>query len=81
MPAIFSSLVIGLGQIIKGDSDKGLKWMLLFYFFLPAVIYVSLLINANLFIFIFALIVIVYPLFWLYNIYDAYTRNPKERIS
>ena len=79
-PAICSLLIIGMGQIIKGDSDKGLKWILFFYLFYPAVIYASLMVSANLFIFVLGVSVFVYPLFWLYNIYDAYTRNPKERM-
>lgn len=79
VPAIFSAFIVGLGQIIKGHSKKGLKWILYFYFFIPAVIYVSLMISARLFIVVLGATVIVYPIFWLYNILD--TLNSKAGIS
>jgi hypothetical protein len=69
--AFFSVLVIGLGQVIKGDSTKGLKWMLVFYLIFPFAIYASLLLNAYLFIAVLGTAVIVYPVFWLYNVVDA----------
>jgi TM2 domain-containing membrane protein YozV len=69
--AIFSALIIGFGQIIKGDSRRGLVWILLFYFFFPALIYASFLISTYLFVAMLGVAVIVYPLFWLYNVLDA----------
>ena len=74
-PAIFSFFMIGLGQIVKGDSDRGLKWVLFFYLFYPLLIYVTLMINARIFVATMAVGVIVYPVFWLYNVYDAYNRK------
>jgi len=74
-PAVFSALIIGLGQVIKGESDKGLKWILLFYLFLPGLTYASLILNAYLFITVIAFEVLVYPVFWIYNIHDAYRRE------
>ena len=69
--AIFSAIIIGLGQILKGDSRKGLVWILLFYLFFPAVIYTSFLISAYAFMAMLGAAVIVYPSFWLYNVLDA----------
>ena len=70
-PAIFSAIVIGLGQIVKGDSEKGLKWLLLAYAAIPMLIYVSFTINSYLFLFLLSLTVVAYPIFWIYNILDA----------
>ena len=78
LPAIFSALIIGLGQIIKGHSKKGLKWILLFYFLYPAAIYASLAISARLFIAVLGVAVVVYPVFWLYNVADALTKPVHE---
>ena len=69
--AIFSVFFVGIGQIIKGDSKKGLKWILFFYLFIPATIYVSFVINAYLFIFVFGISMMILPVFWLYNVIDA----------
>ncbi len=74
-PAVFSALVIGLGQVIKGESKKGLRWILLFYLLLPALTYTSLILSAYLFLLMIALDVIAYPVFWVYNINDAYKRE------
>jgi len=71
-PALSSALIIGLGQILKGDSNKGLKWILFFYLFLPALSYASLLIHGYLFLGVFTFALIVYPIFWIYNILDAF---------
>lgn len=75
VPAILSALVAGLGQIIKGDAKKGLKIMLWFYLGFPILIIISLLLNAYLFLMVFAVFVVVYPLFWALNIFDAYSSH------
>ena len=71
LEAIASFLVVGLGQIIKGEGKKGLKLLLAFYFVLPALIYVSLLINAFLFLVVFGLSLISAVILWVYSIWDA----------
>ncbi len=72
-PALASTLVAGLGQVLKGDARKGLKLMLWFYMGLPIILVGSLLLNAYLFLVIFAIFVILYPAIWIMNIFDAYS--------
>lgn len=79
VPAILSALVAGLGQIIKGDAKKGLKIMLWFYLGFPIIIYGALLLNAYLFLIIFAIFVVLYPLIWISNIMDAYSSQVYAR--
>jgi len=69
--ALASFLIIGLGQILKGDGKKGLKMLLTFYFAFPALAYFSLLINAYLFLLMLGLILISATILWIYNIWDA----------
>ena len=75
IPAILSALVVGLGQIIKGDSKKGLKWLLSFYLFFPTLLYLLFLITPKAFMAGLAVAIIVYPVFWIYNIVDALLRE------
>lgn len=72
-PAIFSAAVAGLGQIMKGDNKKGLKIMLWFYMGFPVMIVGSFLLNPYIFLMVFAGAVVLYPLFWIMNIIDAYS--------
>ena len=69
--AVFSFFIVGFGQILKGESKKGLKLLLAFYFVLPALIYAALLINAQLFLIILSLVLLTGICLWLYNIWDA----------
>ncbi|MFH1709698.1 MAG: hypothetical protein ABH860_01335 [bacterium] len=73
LPALSSAAVSGFGQVIKGDADKGLKMMLWFYLGFPMIIFSSLLLNAYLFLAVFAAFVMLYPVIWAYNIFDAYS--------
>ncbi len=73
--AICSVLVIGLGQIIKGESKKGVILLLTFYFFLPAIVYISLLINAIYFIYVLGLAIIFGIILWIYSIGDALLKS------
>lgn len=73
VPAVLSALVAGLGQTIKGDGKKGLKIMLWFYLGIPIIIIGTLLLNAYLFLMVFAVSVILYPIIWIMNIIDAYS--------
>jgi len=71
LDAVASFFIVGLGQILKGEGKKGLKLLLTFYFVLPVLIYVSLLINAYLFLLVFGLSVISAIILWVYSIWDA----------
>ncbi|MEE8638393.1 MAG: hypothetical protein V3T21_05045, partial [Candidatus Margulisiibacteriota bacterium] len=70
-----SILVVGLGQIIKGESKKGVILLLTFYFFLPALAYLSLLINAVYFIYVLGLAIIFGIILWIYSIGDALLKS------
>ncbi|MEA3494071.1 MAG: hypothetical protein U9R38_06770 [Candidatus Margulisiibacteriota bacterium] len=69
--AICSIPIVGLGQIIKGKSRKGLALLLAFYFFLPALFYFSLLFNNNFPIFALGFTLIFGIILWSYSILDA----------
>jgi len=63
--AIASFFFTGLGQIYNGEIGKGIMFMIIGGVFL---------------LLMFVLIgLILYPLFWIYNIYDAY--KTAERIN
>jgi hypothetical protein len=79
LPAAASAAVAGLGQVIKGDAGKGLKIMLWFYLGFPMIIYGSLLLNAYLFLAVFAVFVVLYPVIWAFNIMDAYSTQVRAR--
>jgi len=68
---IASALLVGAGQILKGESEKGLKFMLTFYFGLPILLYVNLAFNGGMFLIVFGISAIFAIIFWLYNIWDA----------
>jgi len=74
-----SALVAGLGQIMKGDAKKGLKIMVWFYLGFPILIYGALLLNAYVFLLIFAAFVVIYPVVWVMNIIDAYSAHMQIR--
>jgi|GEM_PF-680304 len=78
LPALCSFFVIGLGQVVKGDSKRALRWILFFYIFYPGLTYVALLIHGNAFAVMLAMAVIVYPLFWIYNVIDALFKKVKQ---
>jgi hypothetical protein len=73
--ALLSALVIGLGQIAKGESERGLKLILWFYVAIPALLVVSLYLSGVLFIILFTVSIFLYPIFWTYGIYDALTKE------
>lgn len=75
LEAIFSVLIVGMGQIIKGEGKKGLALMLLFYFTLPALVYASLFISGILFIYILAVAILSGIVLWGYSIVDALIKN------
>ncbi len=63
--AVLSFLFVGLGQIYNGEIGKGIMFLVI------GVILV--------FTMLFLIGFILYPLFWIYNIYDAY--NTAKRIN
>lgn len=63
--AIASFLIPGLGQIYNGEIGKGIMFIII------AVVFALLMLVVIGFI--------LYPLFWVYNIYDAY--KTAERIN
>jgi uncharacterized membrane-anchored protein YitT (DUF2179 family) len=77
--AIFSALVAGLGQIVKGEAKKGLKIMIWFYMGMPMLIMATFLLNPYLFLVTLAAFVVIYPAFWAYNIMDAYSKQIYNR--
>jgi len=70
--AWLSFLVVGLGQIFKGEGEKGLKFILVFYFTLPLLLYLCLSLSGGLFLLVFGVGTIFAVIFWLYNVVDAY---------
>jgi TM2 domain-containing membrane protein YozV/ribosomal protein L40E len=65
LAAVLSFLFVGLGQIYNGQIGKGIMFIIL----------------GIVFVFMMLLLIgfILYPLFWIYNIYDAY--STAERIN
>ena len=61
--AVLSFLFVGLGQIYNGEIGKGFLFIIIGIICLFSII---LLIGL-----------ILYPLFWIYNIYDAYNTAKK----
>ncbi|WP_462271837.1 hypothetical protein [Methanohalophilus sp.] len=60
---ILSFIFPGLGQIYIGQQQKGVLFVV---------------IGICLFLMIYILIgIVLYPLFWLYSMYDAYTSSTK----
>jgi TM2 domain-containing membrane protein YozV/RNA polymerase subunit RPABC4/transcription elongation factor Spt4 len=60
--AVLSFLFTGLGQIYNGQIAKGILFVVV------GIVFAGL---------IFVLIGILYPIFWIYNIYDAYSTAKK----
>jgi len=69
--AICSILVVGLGQLLKGETKKGILLLLAFYFTLPALVYVSLVIDGMLFLYVLGFAIISGIILWIYSIADA----------
>ena len=75
LEALASFLIIGLGQILKGEGKKGLLLILIFYFTLPSLIYLTLLFNAQVFLLVLGISFIFGIMLWIYNILDALTHE------
>ena len=72
--ALGSAIIVGLGQIIRGHSKKGLILILLFYLTLPALVSLALLINGYLFLYTLGIAIICGIILWGYSIGDALLR-------
>lgn len=57
--------------MLKGEAEKGIKFMLTFYFCLPILLYVTLAFSGGLFLIVLGITVIFAIIFWGYNIWDA----------
>jgi hypothetical protein len=71
-PAVASFLIVGLGQIIKGEGEKGLRLLLAFYFLLPSLVYLALMFNAYFFLTTLGFCLVGGIALWTYNLLDAY---------
>jgi hypothetical protein len=74
-PALASFFVVGLGQVIKGEGNKGLLMILAFYFAIPGLIYLTLMINAYLFLPTLGIGIICGTVLWLNNLLDAWSHE------
>jgi TM2 domain-containing membrane protein YozV len=63
LAAVFSFLFVGLGQIYNGQIGKGIVFFI-----------VGVILTLTMFIIIGF---ILYPIFWIYNVYDAYNTAKK----
>jgi TM2 domain-containing membrane protein YozV len=61
--AVASFLFVGLGQIYNGQIGKGIMFIILGIFLV--------------FTMLFLIGFLLYPLFWIYNVYDAYNTAKK----
>jgi hypothetical protein len=68
---IGSILIVGLGQIVKGQSRKGILFLLAFYFALPAILYVSLLFSGLIPLYALGFVVFSGIILWIYSAADA----------
>jgi len=71
LEALCSLFVTGLGQVVKGEGEKGLSLMIIFYLVLPATVYLTLLLTGLVFPYLFGFIVIFAIILWGYSVFDA----------
>jgi hypothetical protein len=72
---ICSVLIVGLGQIVKGQNKKGILLLLAFYFTLPAILYASLLFSGYLPLYALGFVLISGIILWIYSVADALLRK------
>lgn len=72
--AFLSAFIVGLGQIIKGNGKQGLKFLLWFYFGIPAIIYAGFNTNLAIFSVVFGASIFCLAGLWIYNVVDAYRK-------
>ena len=71
LEAFCSFCVVGTGQILKGESKKGVALLLFFYFALPALVYLTLLFSPRHFLYLLGFVIISGIITWLYSIGEA----------
>jgi hypothetical protein len=71
LEALSSVVVVGLGQIIKRESKKGILLLLTFYFGIPAFVYSSLLFGEYFPLYALGFAVIFGIILWGYSVLDA----------
>jgi hypothetical protein len=74
-PAAASFFIVGLGQVIKGEGRKGLLLILTFYFTIPGLVYLMLMINAYLFLTTLGLGIICGTVLWAQSLVDAWSHE------
>lgn len=67
-----STLIVGLGQILKGQTEKGFILLLTTYLALPGILYLAFLRSGGFFLFIFGVCIVAFFVLWIYNVIDAY---------
>jgi len=65
--AVLSVLYVGLGQIYNGEVGKGIGFII-----------IGIILIVSMFILIGF---ILYPIFWIFNVYDAYTTAKKINLN
>lgn len=71
LAALSSVFIAGLGQILLGQTNNGIRVMLGFYFLLPGIIYLSLLVPSPIIIFIVSSSIFLAAILWVYSIIGA----------
>ena len=71
--ALSSLLIAGTGQIIHGESIKGLKIILCVYVAIPLAVFGALVINGYLFLLVLGMASLLGILVWGYSIWEALT--------
>ncbi|MDI6731330.1 MAG: hypothetical protein QME05_01950 [Candidatus Margulisbacteria bacterium] len=68
-----SLLIVGLGQIIEGESKKGLQIILLVYLAVPLAVFSSLTISGYLFLMVLGISSLFAISVWGYSVWEALT--------
>jgi len=68
---VCSALIVGLGQVIRGRTRKGILLLLAFYFALPAILYVSLLFSGYIPLYALGFVTFSGIILWIYGAADA----------
>jgi TM2 domain-containing membrane protein YozV len=80
--ALASALIVGLGQILKGQTEKGFILLLTTYLAVPAILYLAFLRSGGSFLLLFGISVVALSVLWIYNVIDAFlSENPPPALS
>lgn len=78
---IASFFIVGLGQILHGESSKGLKMILAVYLAVPFAVFSSLAINGYLFLLVLAICSMLAISIWINSIWTALTFLPPRPLG